>query len=501
MMLWKLLPTAFYIKRFMTKFKVVVMLALFSSILSLAEAAGTKVLVFSKTEAIRNGSIPEGIAALKALGAQRGWTVDATEDAGRFTNTSLRPYDVVVWLNTSGDILDARQQAAYRRFHRSGKGTVAVHSGGVDTELNWRWFRQLASASAVSAPIVREATIFNAQGFNTQGRHPAAFLWPFISRRAGEWRRLNFGPTNDVFALLNANDVQTLLTAYDPVFTDPGPMVPIAWSREFDGGRYFYTMLGGRSEDYADQSFLNHLVGGVEWAARRAPAQLTYATDSEALIFREFDGVSPNGIWQKQSPSPDFRFEVDSNELAMRDSTDISMANRHLVRRGIEIDPRRPYAIKGTFRFPGPLEPRKPYSFCVNLNVAGGDDDPRGVTTWAVNIHVLTSGASVSKFMGFLDGGFFQVGQVENQWGAMDTDYQFEIHVNADLQGLPRRKMVSLRVTQDGRTLESFETDYSNFPYQPDESKPVRFGFNGHGPSWVLRNLELYYLDVPKPLQ
>src|SRR5690242_18998136 len=109
-------------------------------------SAPPKILVFSKTQAFRHDSIPAGIAALKDIGAKRGWQVDAPEDAGQFTDSNLRNYVVVVWLNTSGNVLDPAQQRAYERFHRSGKGTVAIHKGGTDSERDgWPWYRKLAS--------------------------------------------------------------------------------------------------------------------------------------------------------------------------------------------------------------------------------------------------------------------------------------------------------------------------------------------------------------------
>ena len=40
---------------------------------------------------------------------------------------------------------------------------------------------------------------------------------------------------------------------------------PIAWYREFDGGRTFYTALGHTVESYADPLFLDHVWGGLMW--------------------------------------------------------------------------------------------------------------------------------------------------------------------------------------------------------------------------------------------
>src|SRR5215208_6732120 len=66
-----------------------------------------KALVFSKTAAFRHASIPTAVAAVEQLGAANNFAVDATEDASAFTDANLAQYDVVIFLSTTGDVLDA----------------------------------------------------------------------------------------------------------------------------------------------------------------------------------------------------------------------------------------------------------------------------------------------------------------------------------------------------------------------------------------------------------
>src|SRR5882672_9690667 len=122
----------------MHKFLCAVLLAL-SPMSAWAATVPLKVLIFSKTADYRHTSIPAGISAIEELGALHGWDVDATEDASQFNDNNLKRYDVVVWLNTSGNILDSQQKAAYVRFQESHKGTVAIHEAGTDTERDWPW--------------------------------------------------------------------------------------------------------------------------------------------------------------------------------------------------------------------------------------------------------------------------------------------------------------------------------------------------------------------------
>src|SRR5262245_40562984 len=88
---------------------------------------GFAALVFSKTTGFRHDSIPHGLAAIEALGAEHGISVDSTEDSGRFTAADLARYRVVVFLSTTGDILDSDQKAAFEGFTRAG-GFLGIRS-------------------------------------------------------------------------------------------------------------------------------------------------------------------------------------------------------------------------------------------------------------------------------------------------------------------------------------------------------------------------------------
>ncbi|MEA2705966.1 MAG: hypothetical protein QOH22_754, partial [Gemmatimonadaceae bacterium] len=74
-----------------------------------ARSQDSRVLVFSKTAGFRHSSIGVGRAAIRKLGEENGFSVDTTEDASAFTSKNLGRYRAVVFLNTTGDVLDAAQ--------------------------------------------------------------------------------------------------------------------------------------------------------------------------------------------------------------------------------------------------------------------------------------------------------------------------------------------------------------------------------------------------------
>src|SRR4051812_10856254 len=87
------------------------------------------VLVFSKTAGWHHDSINAGVTALQALGKLHDFNVFWTEDANRvFNDKELAKYKAVVFLLTTGDVLNNDQQAAFEKYIRAGGGFVGVHS-------------------------------------------------------------------------------------------------------------------------------------------------------------------------------------------------------------------------------------------------------------------------------------------------------------------------------------------------------------------------------------
>lgn len=212
------------------------------------------VLIFSRTTGFRHDSIEDGIAAIEALGAANGFRVEATEDPSRFTDPDLAAFAVVVFLNTTGDVLDDPRQEAFMRFVRSGGGFVGVHSAS-DTEHGWPWYGELLGAFFAGHPPVQEATI------HVENRtHPSTADLPAQWVRTDEWYNFDRNPR------LN---VQVLATLDESTYSGGtmGADHPIAWYHEFEGGRSWYTAGGHTLASYAEEPFRGHLLGGILWAA------------------------------------------------------------------------------------------------------------------------------------------------------------------------------------------------------------------------------------------
>jgi glucose/arabinose dehydrogenase len=217
------------------------------------------VLIFSKTTGFRHASIPDGIAAIQSLGAENDFEVDASEDANVFVDANLAQYQAVVFLSTTGDILDGNQQAAFERYIQAGGGFVGIHSAA-DTEYDWPWYGGLIGAYFLSHPQIQTATIKVADRV-----HPSTSMLPKRWVRNDEWYNFRANPRGKV---------HVLATLDESTYTGGtnAPDHPIAWCHEYDGGRAWYTAGGHTNESYSEALFLAHLLGGIEFAAGAKPA-------------------------------------------------------------------------------------------------------------------------------------------------------------------------------------------------------------------------------------
>jgi type 1 glutamine amidotransferase len=224
-----------------------------------APAEGFAVLVFSRTAGFRHDSIPAGLAALEELAGRSGFTVVATEDPAQFTEGSLAPYAAVVWLSTTGDVLDAEQQFAFERYIQDGGGFVGIHAAA-DTEYDWPWYGGLVGAYFASHPPVQPGTVRIADA-----AHPSTSGLPSMWSRTDEWYDFRSNPRSSVHVLATLDESTYRGGAM-------GADHPIAWCHEYDGGRAWYTGLGHTVESYREAEFLDHLLGGIRYAARNEGA-------------------------------------------------------------------------------------------------------------------------------------------------------------------------------------------------------------------------------------
>ena len=229
------------------------------------EAGDFNVLVFSKTLMFRHGSITNGIAAIKKLGEEHQFHVDATEDASWFTAKNLAKYKAVVFLSTSGNVLNEEQQAAFKEFIENGGGLAAVHAavaGDVATAGNWPWYGEALCTRFTNHSAIVQATV------NVEDKdNPSTVGLPEKWERKDEWYNFITSPRAKARVLASLDE-----TTYKG--GTMGKDHPVAWCRQMGQGRIWYTALGHTAVSFTEPLFLKHLLGGIQLAAGVEKAEL-----------------------------------------------------------------------------------------------------------------------------------------------------------------------------------------------------------------------------------
>lgn len=240
------------------------------------------VLVFSKTAGFRHDSIPAGIQMIRELSSANNFTATATEDANAFSTSNLAQYEAVVFLNNTGDVLNATQQGALESYIRGGGGYVGIHSAA-DTEHDWPFYGELVGAYFVSHPAIQQAT----ERVESRAHAATAHLgqtWV----RTDEWYNFRTNPRSSA---------KVLATLDESTYSggSMGGDHPITWCKNVQAGRSFYTGNGHTQASYAEPAFRSQILGGIRYAANRTKADCRPETGYTTLYNGSTTGWSQAG--------------------------------------------------------------------------------------------------------------------------------------------------------------------------------------------------------------
>lgn len=235
------------------------------------------VLVMSKTAGFHHDSIQNGKEALTKMGQAHGLRVEFTEDGASFSPDNLKRFDVVVFLSTTGDILDSKQQNAFENWLEAGGGFVGIHAA-TDTEYDWPWYGKAIGAWFKAHPAIQPAKII----IEDRG-HPSTNFLPPIWDHTDEWYNFRVNPRPNVH----------VLASIDEKSYKGGEMMgdhPMMWTNEVGRGRVWYTEFGHTAECYTDPQYLKSLYEGILWTAQAMPPR-----GARAVTWEPQNGWSQGG--------------------------------------------------------------------------------------------------------------------------------------------------------------------------------------------------------------
>jgi type 1 glutamine amidotransferase len=242
------------------------LLAALAGAVCLCHAAEPRVLVYTRNF-VTNGkgyvheNIATSVEAIRKMGAEHGFAVDASDDPNVFTADNLKHYRAIVFSNSNNEAFaNESQRQAFQTYLRAGGGFVGIHSAS-GSERDWPYFWSVLGGKFVRHPKIQKFVVRV-----KDANHPATKDLPATF----EWE-------DECYYLDNLNpEIRALLVTDPAKLDDPkkaeypgdrfGDSLPLAWWHMSDGGRRFYTALGHRKEHYSEPIFVKHLAGGILWA-------------------------------------------------------------------------------------------------------------------------------------------------------------------------------------------------------------------------------------------
>lgn len=234
-----------------------------------ATITGPAVLLFTKTNSFRHkDAIPAGTAFFKALGERRDWSVFHTENSAVFNTVDLARFDVVVFHNTSGDVLSDEQHAVFETWLQAGGGWVGIHAAGDGSHKDWPWYVENLVGADFTAHIMGPQ--FQVADVHTEAaEHPAMKDVPSVWQHEEEWYSWEKSPRPNGFTILATIDEDS----YSPMQKIGGAENdlhmgdhPVVWSRCIGLGRALYSALGHQAAAYDVPEHQQLLENALQWA-------------------------------------------------------------------------------------------------------------------------------------------------------------------------------------------------------------------------------------------
>lgn len=215
------------------------------------------VLIITATAGyVHKEAIPAGKKLLANMGAENNFNVLHLNKASVIEEIDFSTLSAVVFLCTTLDIFNSRQEDLIKKYIQYGGGYVGIHAAA-DTEYDWPWYGQLVGAYFDSHPPGTPKATLTTLETKTNFTNHLPKSWSIND----EWYNYTF--QNDaIIPLLNLEE-----SSYSG--GNNGAEHPITWYHDFDGGRSFYTGLGHSKSTYEDSRFIKLLQKGLFYAMNR----------------------------------------------------------------------------------------------------------------------------------------------------------------------------------------------------------------------------------------
>jgi len=240
-----------------------------------------RILMVTQSAGFRHGSVTRkenelspAERAITELGVSSGvFRVDCTQDVAKdFTKENLQNYDIVFFY-TTGDLPIPKDVLEYffnDWLKQKGHGFIGAHSAA-DTFHNYEPYWDMIGGTFDGHPWGSGETV--TVTVHDQA-HPLSKPWGEEFEITDEIYKFKHWQPEKVRVLMSLNMAKTKLKA--PYH------VPIAWVKNYGDGKCLHMSLGHREDVWTNKTYLESMLGGINWILGNAEGDATPNPDLSA---------------------------------------------------------------------------------------------------------------------------------------------------------------------------------------------------------------------------
>lgn len=226
-------------------------------------------LLFSKSTGFRHEeSIEAGKASFAEMSVNNNWFLYITEEGGVFNPEQLAKFDVVVFNNTTGRLLNDEQKLALANYVEDGGSILGIHGAGDNSHSDFEWYTNNLMGAVFShhaiEPHLQEATVI-------LGSIPDSVLvegLPQEFKATDEWYVFLENPRAKGFNIVYSIDGESIIPGGNFLWIKDkdfgmGKDHPVAWYKQTGKGRTFYTSMGHDATSWKQDAFVKMLENAV----------------------------------------------------------------------------------------------------------------------------------------------------------------------------------------------------------------------------------------------
>lgn len=232
------------------------------------------VLLFSKSTGFRHsGSIDISKPIIADLAKKNGWFLYETEEGGVFNAKQLAKFNVVIFNNSTGDVINDEQKRILEQFVENGGSLMGIHGAG-DNSHHWDWYVQNLIGVEFSHHPIKPQFQKTDVLLEPKADSSITAQIPQPWSHTDEWYVFFENPRKKGFNILYTINGETIIPNGDVPFLASnknfgmGKDHPVAWCKQIGKGKTFYTSMGHDESTWKDANFVKLIENAIKWTLK-----------------------------------------------------------------------------------------------------------------------------------------------------------------------------------------------------------------------------------------